>query len=221
MLRNFALRLLLVMTGILTLGSISRAATLNCEDVARLSELLAGGDANDGCFQADKLWSNFAYSITSGPNRAGLVTTSFVNTVNGLGQDIHQVFFIHSWSVPFTLSYTISIFDNGNKTIVAADNQASFPLPTGSGDLKTTIMPAGLTVDAHPPVNQTDPAAQVFPDPLLSVNVTHTYTPGSPASTLTSFNETFTQAFIVPEPATCLFMGSSLLVLGLLRRFRR
>ncbi len=227
MLRYRGVRLLVLMFGALVLSGIGRAAPVDCEDVARLSDFLTG-IAVDGCFQGDKLFSNFNYLVngqvpgSTNPFRPGRVQISFSFGVNTSGQDMHTIEFtpFDTWNVAFTLSYDVSIYQPQRPGwIMGADNQGTYPLPTGNGDLTTVVDPGAWT--AHSTPSATDPGPQYF-TPVLSVHVSHSYAPGSPTSNLEGFKETLTEQFPIPEPATYILMGSSLLGLGWLgRRLRR
>ncbi len=210
----------------MALSTSAKAAPVSCDDVARLRDFLGGGVAADGCIQQDKLYSNFSYVVngvtqtftstgTFAPSRVGVLVTF---GVNGLGQDIHTIEFgpLSNWTVPFSIAYTVSIYPTSSVgRIVGADNQGTYPLPTGKGVLTTTVNPGNWIVTATPAA--TDPGPQYFA-PIESVTLRHSYAPGSPASNLEGFKETVTEQFPVPEPASYVVMGSSLFALGFVGR---
>ncbi len=211
--------------GMLASAGIVFSAPIACPTNATLATLIAlpttGPDA--GCQSQDKIFSDFAYTggggITATDVLAGLV---FQHA--GVSTDIHGWNFIPAggtWTVGFTLSFTIAIAPgNPNLSIFASKDQIDsgfVPNRVVVTDVQTGV--GTLTMDGLPGLETT----QVLYPGLQSVSTVATAVIPSGSGLLSLEQEWFEKTAVatVPEPAPMFLLGVGLVGLSMLHRRQR
>jgi hypothetical protein len=170
---------------------------------------------NFNCEQNDKIFSNFSVG-------AGLPT----NTVLELqmqsvgGFDLHGVTFNGNFLTAFQLSYDIAIDltqFNGNNRLVRVSGDLSNPSAVGNpATAKAVFTEGGVLLGTVTSLVGTPGVPLVISQTALHVQ--DVYVPGGGAAV--SISNTFAQQQ-VPEPATLAMIGSSLILLGVLKLKRK
>ena len=172
--------------------------------------------ANFACEQQDKIYSNFAPGAI--PTDATLRLQ-----VQPLGTaDFHTVSFQGNFLASFTVSYDIAIdmtvAPSPLERILAVSADISNPSNTGTpNNVKTLSADGGGAVSGSIMSLPGNPGTPVLTN-VTSMHVQDAYTANGGA--VVSISNTFLESN-VPEPVTYAMIGSGLLLLASLRRFRR
>lgn len=203
-------------------SSLASATLADCLSAHTLADLIADNSVG-GCQHLDKIFSNFAYSLTD----ASLVTANHDFTPGpDSTQSIHGWTFARTsgtWSTGFTLSYDISV-DLANfpfQRIYAINDQENSgfqPNTTSITDTETVTNPAGQTqivvVTGGCATGCTESNQQNFSPLAASIHTSSVFTPGANGQLISYEQQWFERSNAVPEPGTMALGGGALLLLG-------
>ena len=201
-----------------------QAAPVACTNTT-LAALIALGSYNTttntgGCISQDKIFSNFAYS-GSAQDPSSAVNATLVFQPGPANQDIHGWLFTdangitNSWVSGFTLSYTIMVAPGNplNVNITASKDQmnAGMDNPTNLVKVVDTQSAGTLSLDA---LATGDETRQITYAGRQSVNTSSVATVPTGGQILSYEQDFFETTVNLPEPASLLFMGIGLVVIG-------
>jgi hypothetical protein len=203
--------------GVLALALTSglQAVPVDCNILATLQQYVA---ATDGCFVQDKLFTGFTYT-GGGTVTAANIDVDVIFSVLP-GQDIHGFTFTPAagtpvWTTGFTLGYNIAIDPPSVQfLIVSAKTQGNFGNLANPASLTTTYGNGVVQNVSLGNESRVDTFGGVT---SLSVSNASTIPSGG---FLISVENTFTQT-LIPEPASIILTGTTLLGLAAFLRRRQ
>ena len=203
-------------------SSLASATPADCTLVTTLAQLLAD-NAVGGCQHLDKIFSNFAYSLSD----ASLVTATHEFTAGADStQSVHGWNFARTtgtWTTGFTLSYDVTV-DTVNFpfqrifAVTDQENSGLQPNSTSITDTETVTNPAGqtqiLVVTGGCATGCLQSNQGNFSPLAASIHTSSVFTPGT-GGQLTSYEQQwYERSNAVPEPGTMALGGAALLLLG-------
>ena len=204
-----------------------QAAPVTCSNTT-LAALIALGSYNTvtntgGCISQDKIFSNFVYTpVNPAQDPASAVNATVVFQPGPTNQDIHGWLFTdangttNTWVSGFTLSYTIMVAPGNplNVNITASKDQmnAGMDSPSNLVKIVDTQSAGTISLDA---LATGDETKQITYAGRSSVNTSSVATIPTGGQIL-SYEQDFFETTVVnlPEPASLLFLGVGLVVIG-------
>ena len=189
------------------------SAAVACDTLPTVA-LLLGSNAGGGCFNQDKLFTNW---VTTLPD----TTTDVITTTPLSGQDFHHVQFLNILPGVYTLSYTIAVMPPSLGLITSV--QVAVDINPGTASVAKTVTDGDFTGVVP---TSTGPLTSLPLNPgHTSLDVSETITVNA-GSQVNSSTDTYVESFPstgVPEPnAAGLMLGGVVLIgLGCLKRKKR
>lgn len=204
-------------------SSLASATLADCLTAVTLQDLINDNSVG-GCQHLDKIFSNFAYSISGDAINVD-VTHEFTAGADST-QAVHGWNFARTtgtWTTGFTLSYDVTV-DTVNFpfqrifAVTDQENSGLQPNTTSITDTETVTNPAGqtqiLVVTGSCSTGCLQSNQGNFSPLAASIHTSSVFTPGA-SGQLTSYEQQwYERSNAVPEPGTMALGGGALLLLG-------